>query len=393
MTRLSIFTFCALLGGALSAGCGGEPASAEEPTEPRERPDTPSANATRVEVATVTSSQTALRVVLPGEVSGSRDALLAAALGGYVESVAVENGDEVRANQLIARVDAATHGARLQQARVELDAAQRELERAQRLVGAVSQQTIDGAETRVAAARAQIRTLQVQAGRAQVRAPFAGTIAELDVERGEVMAPGQPLARLVQLDPVHVTLAVPDRDVVALREGMPAVVRASALGRPVAGVVKHIGAAARVQTRAFEVEIEVANPDHRLLPGMIANVEIQAEGTEERVVIPQYFLVTRLDGNGVFRVEGEGENAVARWQPVEVASVVRDSVIVASGLDANTRIVVTGHRELQDGDALLIARDGRCCQNGRVVYEDAAGPVASATEGAEGAADDAEPVE
>ncbi len=361
----------ALLGCCLLA-CGGS-AEAEPTEEPRVQAEPPAPGATRVEAAVVSASATALRVVLPGEVAGSRDALLAASLGGFVEAVLVEEGEDVRANQVIARVDSATQGARLGQMRVELDAAQHELERAERLVGSISEQSIDAARTRVAAARAAVRTAQVMAGRATVRAPFAGTIATLNVERGEVMAPGQPLARLIQLDPVLVTLAVPDRDVVALRPGLPAVVRAPALGEAVAGHVRRISPAARVETRAFEVEIEVANANRRLLPGMIANVEIETDAGEQQVVIPQYMLVTRVDGNGVFRID----NDVARWQPVEVGSVVRDQVVIASGLEAGTEIVVTGHRELQDGDALLVARRGRCCTAGRVVYT-APGEVAQA---------------
>lgn len=358
--RASLLLFLVACGSA--SGQEGENAAEE-----RAPADPPSVTATRVEVAVTTAQRASVSIQLPGEIEGSRDALLAAALGGYVERVMVDEGDTVRRNQVLARVDTASHGARAAQARVELEAAQRELERAERLTGAISEQQLHVAQNRVAAARAALRSARVTASRATVRAPFAGTVASVGVEQGEVAPPGAPVVRLVQLDPAHVSLAVPDRDVVALREGMSVSVTTGATPTPVEGAIAHVSPAADLQTRAFEVIVEVPNAEGRLLPGMIAQVQVantQDEAAPPRVVLPQYVLVTRLDGNGVF-VEEEG---VARWRPIEVGSVMRDQVIVESGLEAGERVIVTGHRELADGDEVMVTREGSCCSNGRVTF-------------------------
>lgn len=363
--------------------CGCGQAAAESEGERPQR-ETPSATATRVETAEVHASSASLQMRLPGEVEGSRDALLAASLGGYVESVSVTEGEEVRSGQVRVRVDAATHSARLQQARVEVESAQRELQRAERLRDAISAQQREAAADRLNAARAAQRTAQVQAGRAVIRAPFAGTIAKLDAERGEVVAPGAPIVRLVQLNPVHISLAVPDRDVTALRVDMPARIRTRAHGTPVEGRIARVSPAADLQTRAFEVVVEVDNSDGRLLPGMIAQVEVDADdAATDQIVLPQHVLVTRLDENGVFVAESAGDTHTARWRPVEVARVVRDQVIIESGVHVGDRVVVTGHRELQEGDTLLIARHGQCCEGSRVVFDapiEGPGPAVPETE-------------
>jgi RND family efflux transporter MFP subunit len=352
----------------LLVACGSASGQEEDSvtTEERAPADPPSATATRVEIATVTPTRASVSIQLPGEVEGSRDALLGAALGGYVERVMVDEGDEVRRNQVLARVDTASHGARAAQARVELEAAQRELERAERLTGAISEQQLHAAQNRVAAARAALRSARVTASRASIRAPFAGTIAAVDIEPGEIAAPGAPVVRLVRLDPIHVTLSVPDRDVVALRDGMDVAVTTSATPTPVDGTIVHISPAANLRTRAFEVKVEVPNEDARLLPGMIAQVQVvgDGDGAGPQVVLPQYVLVTRLDGNGVF-VEEDG---AARWRAVQVGSVMRDQVIITSGLEAGERVIVTGHRELADGDEVMVTREGACCTNGRVTF-------------------------
>ncbi len=359
MTTRLLVLFLGALTACTSAGeAASGPAEVPEPTPPSPR-------AMRVETAVLAPSATGLALHLPGEVEGSRDALLAAALGGYVERVLVAEGDAVRANRPLVRVDTATHGARLAQARVELAAAERELARATELGDAIARQQLDAARTRVEAARAAVRLAQVQLGRATIRAPFAGVVAELEVEAGEVAAPGAPVARLVRLDPVHVTLAVSDRDVVALQPGMEAHVFANATGAPRVGRVSEIKPAADLRTRAFSVTVEVPNPDRHLLPGMIARVEIAVEGGAEAIVLPQYVLVTRLEGNGVF----VAEDGVARWRSVEIDSVVRDQAVIRAGVEAGDEVVVTGQRELADGDPLLVARRGRCCVAGRVVFE------------------------
>ncbi len=361
------FSLLLLLVACGSASGQEEESATESAPEERAPADPPSATATRVEVATVSPSRATVSIQLPGEVEGSRDALLGAALGGYVERVLVDEGDIVRRNAVLARVDTASHGARAAQARVELEAAQRELERAERLTGAISEQQLHAAQNRVAAARAALRSARVTASRATIRAPFAGTVAAVDVEQGEIAPPGAPVMRLVQLDPIHVTLSVPDRDVVALRDGMSVAVTTGATPTPVAGTIVHISPAADLRTRAFEVKVEVPNEDGELLPGMIAQVQVvggEGESVQPRVVLPQYVLVTRLDGNGVF-VEEDG---VARWRSIEVGSVMRDQVIVEHGLEGGERVIVTGHRELADGDEVMVTREGACCTNGRVTF-------------------------
>lgn len=348
----------------LAIACGDASADPAAPAAPRDAPATPNARAVRVETALLRASTAALRLRLPGEVEGSRDALLGAALGGLVEAVSVAEGDEVRRGATLVRVDAATHAARAAQARVEVEAAERELTRAERLQGSLPEQQLDAARTRLAAARAGLQMALVASSRAVVRAPFAGTVATLEAERGEIAAPGAPLVRLVQLDPVHVTLSVPDRDVVALRPEMVAQVRTNADPVPREGRIVRISPAADLQTRAFEVVIEVENTDRRLLPGMIAQVEVTADTENEQLVIPSDLLVTRLEGNGVF-VVNEG---TAAWRALELDSVVRDQVVVRSGLSVGDEIVVVGHRELAEGDPLLISRRGRCCTEGRVIF-------------------------
>lgn len=343
------------------SACG--PAGAENQTAPQGAAIPPAA-ATRVEVATLRPGSATLEVSVPGEIEGGRDAVLASALGGLVERVAARDGQEVRRGQVLVQVDSEVYAAQVDQAAAQLALAESELERLTTLGDYATPQQRTQAETQVAVARAGLRGARAQLDRAVVRAPFDGVVTGLSVEAGEWASPGAPLVRVIQLDPVVVSLSVPDRDRVALHPGLAVSVTTDAASGIRAGTITHVGAAADLRTRAFEVEVEVPNPDRALLPGMIARVGASRSVGTDAVVIPQDWLVTRLDGQGVF-VEVDG---VARWRPVTLGAVVRDQVIVESGASVGDRVVITGHRELAEGDPLLVVREAVCCEAGRPVW-------------------------
>jgi multidrug efflux pump subunit AcrA (membrane-fusion protein) len=171
-------------------------------------------------------------------------------------------------------------------------------------------------------------------------------------------------ASLVQTDPVKVTLSVADRDVVALEQGLAARVETPASGTLLSGTVSHVAPVADLSTRSFLVEVEVPNPDGLLLPGMIARVEVSRQLADDVVLLPQEWLVTKLDGYGVFVIEEE----VARWRPLELGEVVRGQVVVEKGVTIGDKVVVVGQHDLVDGDPVDIAREGTCCVDGRPTF-------------------------
>jgi membrane fusion protein (multidrug efflux system) len=324
----------------------------------------PQSPGTRVEVVRLESSEARLQIRLPGEITGSRDATLASQAGGFVEGVYVKRGDYVREGDVIARVNASVYSAQKDQADAQYALAASELQRVEALGDLASPAQLQAVRTQVEVARANVRLARVNANRASIRAPFSGTVTQIDLEKGEVLNPTAPVARVVQLDPVKVTVSVTDRDVGVLHEGMDVKISVDAVAGIFDGRISSIDRAADLNTRTFLAEITVTNGEGRLLPGMIATAAIEANVGEGSVVLPQDWLVTSRDGLGVFL----DEDGTARWRPVEAGTVVHDQVVVRSGLSAGDRVVSVGHRDLADGDPLLISREGVCCQNGRAVF-------------------------
>ena len=347
---------------ALLCGCGA--ATAEQASAGADV-EVPQAPGVRVETVQVSRSDARLSLTLPGEVQGSRDAVLASALGGYVEAVLVEPGEEVRKGQALARINTRIYAAQRAQAEARLQQASDQVTRLEALGELGAEAQLSSARLDLVAAEAGLELARVQHARSVITAPFAGRIGQLDLEVGEVINPSAPVARLLTLDPVVVTVSISDKDIGAVQAGMQVQVTADARGIPVQGVLTHVDPAADLRTRTFVAEVEVPNPDHRLLPGMIASVAIDQPFAEDALVLPQEFLVTRMDGVGVFKVGPENR---AVWSPVVPSMVVRDQFVVESGVAVDDVVVISGHRGLQDGDALLVARTGQCCSAGRIAW-------------------------
>lgn len=321
-------------------------------------------NRVKVEVAEIQPSSANLEFVFPGEVEGSRDALLASPAGGLVEAVLVAEGATVKKGEALVRVDTSIQVARRDQAQADYEQAKLDLQRTQAMGEAVARAQSDAARTRLRISEAQLKLANAQVARSVISSPFDGVVAQLDLEVGEVTAPGAPIARVVQISPVTVGVSVADRDVGALKVGMAVQVTTDALPEVLPGRITFVSPAGDLRTRAFRAKVEVPNPGGKLLPGMIARVRVNATAAQESLVLPQHVIVTRAREVGVY----VAEEGVAKWRPLKLGNVVGQQVVVTSGIERGEKLVVTGHRELVEGDKLQAVRDGVCCTRGRVVF-------------------------
>lgn len=359
MKRLS----CLIL--PLAIACSGEPpAPAEAPNAAAPEKASSARRSVRVEVATLEASPAQLELTLPGEVVAAHDVALAAPIGGLVERVLVDAGDKVRPGQPLAYVNSSVLEAQRAQAEAALEQAQSTARVAEAAGESYSKLRRDTARFQLKNAEAAHRLASINHRRSILRADFEGVVAARFADAGEVLAPGAPVFRLVSLRPIEIALSVSDRDVGHLVPGLSAQVVVGADPAPIAARVARVSPAADLRTRTFETRLTADNQSDRLRPGMIATARVQVDLGEAVLSIPQYVLVTKLDENGVYVVE----NGVARWRPLELGVLLDERVVVRKGLSPGAVVVTTGHRELVDGDAVTITRQGRCCVGGRIEY-------------------------
>jgi multidrug efflux system membrane fusion protein len=341
-----------------------------------------------------------------GSVSAERQVDLAFRVSGYVRSLLQVRGREVQEGDPVAqgvalasiqttdyqaRVDASrsqqldaeagrnTAQAQVSEARVALDQAESDFQRAENLYRAQSltrpeydaaKAKRDAAADRLKAAQAQIGSFdaKIQGAAAQttearsllqdtvLRAPFAGVIISRKIEQGSLVSPGIPAFTLADVRSVKVTFGVPDVSLPQLRIGNRLPVTTEAIpGRQFSGRITSIPPTADPKGRVFTIELTIDNPGQVLKPGMIASVVVSPGSGTQTTVIPLSAvsaLSEETGGYAVYLVEPRGNGLVARRHRVQLGEVMGNQIAVRQGLAPGQRIVVTGSSLLVDGEAI-----------------------------------------
>ena len=303
-----------------------------------------------VPVATmVTAGREVVETIrLPADLLPNRRAVLAAEVAGTVEKVRVEAGDRVAAGRVLAEID--TRALRQQLAEAEAVHRHREVlyQRAEKLLAKKSiteQQYLDAVTERDVAA-AQLENARLALEKSSVKAPWPGTIAARRVEVGDYVVPGQAVFELLDVRRVKVQAPAPASDVPYLRRGQTAEVRFDVYpGEVFSGEVTKLAAELDRGARTLDVEVEIANPDGRLRPGMYAHLELPRRTLNAAILIPLSAVIELEDRQVVYVVE----DARAAQRQVELGAVLGDEVVVASGLDAGERLIVEGQVQVSPG--------------------------------------------
>ena len=358
---------------AAAAACGQAGGAQVDETARAERIRT-----MNVEVIEVTPQSFTDYVRVVGTVEAERDVTVSAEEAGVVEAVLARKGQRVQAGQPILRLDSDILDAQLQQAAAQAALAEETWTRQKRLweedkVGTEMAylQARYAAET----ARAQARVLAARVTRTTVRAPVSGILDDRMVEVGNMVAPGTPVARILDLDTIKVVAGVPERYAADIAAGARVGVTIDALAnREYTGEVDFVGSAVAGDNRTFRIEVEVANPGLGIKPGMAANVQVSRVRVDSALVVPRHAVIRREEGYVVYvaRQTPDGWRAESRGV---VPGITRgEDVVIDEGLEPGDRVVVVGHQRVAHGDALIVTNEAEVAgSGGRAAAAPAAG--------------------
>ncbi len=305
-----------------------------------------------------------------GEVRARYETDLAFRVGGRVRSRMVEVGSSVAAGQAIATLDPSDYALAARAARSQLAAAEAEAKLAHedlkrftelRAKNFIAQAELDRRSTAAAAAAAQVRAQRAEAARqgnqadyTRLTVPHAGVVTAVLFEAGQVVAAGQPVARLAQAGEREVRIDVPENALDALRRAKTLNVRLwSSPDKTYAGRLRELAPMADPATRTYAARVAIAAPDEAVKLGMTATVEVAADAAPSLSVAQ----------SALFRVNGRPEVWVVNpktgevsARAVELGALDGERAAVRSGLAAGEWVVTAGVHKLAPGQRVRLVK-------------------------------------
>jgi RND family efflux transporter MFP subunit len=280
--------------------------------------------------------------------------------GGVIARIAVNPGDHVHKNQVLAELDPRDLDAALRQALGAHDKALRDLARYERLhkAGAVAEVTYDDALTQESTTRAAADAAIANRAYGELTAPNDGTVLSRDAEPAAVVAAGSAVLTISNEATSDVLrTGVSDRDVLKLRLGDPAEIRFSALPRQIVHAnVSEIGRQADVHTGVFMVKLAISGAPERLAAGLIGEARIYPASRARRViVIPAAALIEANGADGSVLV-ADRRTSIAHRRHVALGEVLDNGVEITGGLAPGEYVITDGAIWVDDGQHFAVGR-------------------------------------
>ena len=312
--------------------------------------------AVRVITLTLKPERVEDKISLPAEVEPYEDLWVKAEVRGQVKSIPVKEGQRVKSGQILVKLDDRDYRSRLARIEANYRLAKQDYKRMAALVkkNIAAESKLEEIEARLEDLSAQRSEAQLALDRAAITAPISGRLNEIKAKQGDLLDVNQEVAKILQFQKVKVKVGVPESDVAAVFDLNEADVIIEALGsRRVKGKKVFLSRQPRTLARLYDLELVVPNPDGHILPGMFGQVELVKRVFDQALAVPLYAVITQGDDRYVY-IEKDGQ---AEKRLIKLGVLVGWQVHVEAGLNEGERVIVVGHRFLDDGQTVKVIKN------------------------------------
>ena len=325
--------------------------------------------------------------VLTGSLLPKSQFVVAPKVSGWLKELLVHVGDTVQQNQMIAVIDDAEFTQQVEQARAEwqvakanvensasgLDMARREYDRAKTLRDKqiASASELDEAEATFNARQAQLKVSEAQVAQreaalkaAQLRLSYTKVqafwadgdetrvVGERFVDEGALLQVNEPIVSVLEIDPLTAVVYVIERDYPKVRVGQQTVITTDAYpNQSFVGNIVRIAPLLRESSRQARVEIEIANPEQVLKPGMFVRAQVEFARHDDVALVPLAAVVKRNDRQGVF--VADTSTMKARFVPVTTGIIDGETAEITEPQLAGP-VVTMGNHLLEDDSNIVM---------------------------------------
>lgn len=292
---------------------------------------------------------------LPGVIEPWTRLELLARINGTISEVLVQEGNKVTPGQVLARIEEDDYRIALDAVRAAHSRAKADYERKK---GMLAKKTLPLAEVELSeaqllTAKAAMEDAELQLARCTITAPMGGVIRRLDAKVGLFLSVGDPVGEILEIDRVKAVVGIPESDVAAVRNINEVEVEIQALDdRRLVGRRHFLAPSPESVARLYRLELELANPNGDLLPGMFLRAQVVKKVVPDALTIPIYSVITRNNEQYVFVVR----DGVVHKQPVVLGIMEKWMIQAAEGLKPGDQLVIEGHREVEEGQPVNVLR-------------------------------------
>ena len=291
---------------------------------------------------------------IQGNVDTKENIIVQPEFSGTLTALTVKAGQKVAKGQILGRIDDAGMSQQLAQVQTQYELAKTTYERQKNLwdqkIGSEIQYL--QAQTQMNSLQKSIGQMKAQLAKTVIRAPVSGTIDEVFVEKGQVVAQGpQGLMRIVNLGNMFVSTSVPESYIGKLKVGTEVDVFLTSLGKTYKGKVRQVGNFINPNNRSFGIEVSIPNPENLLRPNQVAKLKIIDYVKKDATVVPTN--VIQEDGKGnhyVYTVDNSnGKTGTAKKTVVTLGQSSDNVTEILSGVSEEDVIVTEGVNAISEG--------------------------------------------
>ncbi len=312
---------------------------------PAARADEP--RALSVTVEEVTPERLTERLSTTGTIRANEQVELVSEISGKIDEIRFREGSRVAAGQLLLKIDDTELQAQREREQFRLELAERRERQKKQLrdQGVISEDEYDVALNEANVLRSQLRLIEAQLAKTEIRAPFAGVIGLRYVSDGSYLSPQKRIATLQDVDSVKVDFSVPEKYASRVKPGGEIAFSVKGDERTFTAEIYAVEPSVDADTRSLSLRARSANPDGALVPGAFADVELVVAEFDDALTVPAIAVVPELGGKKVFVVEG------GKAQPRAVETGIRtdERVQIVSGLAPGERVIVSAIQQLRAG--------------------------------------------
>ncbi|MBK1720939.1 efflux RND transporter periplasmic adaptor subunit [Thiocystis violacea] len=273
-----------------------------------------------------------------------------------ISVVHFDDGQRVKAGALLVEMTSAEEHALLEEARVRVDEAERQYQRVKSLVAqrSASESLLDERKRDLDTTRAVLVALESRLADRIIKAPFGGVLGLRNISRGALVEPGDLITTLDEDRVMKLDFSVPSIYLADVAPGLKILATTAAFGDEVfAGVVRGVDSRIDPVTRSVLVRALIPNPDAKLRPGLLMQVELLTK-PRNGIVIPEAALLHEGMGHFVMVLAEGNAGLTAERREIEIGTRLPGLVEVRKGLELGDRVVTDGNDKLRPGQPLEI---------------------------------------